>query len=80
MYVDAMPHEPKANRPNSLLRVGRYLGLAHAEGGRPLPGASLHSRYQGIWTLFNPISPRLDQDLDALRAQVEALERRLDRP
>jgi hypothetical protein len=80
MYVYAMPHESEANRSSRLLRVGRYLGLAHPEGGRPLPGASLHSRYQGVWILFNPISPRLDQDLDALRAQVEALERRLDRP
>jgi hypothetical protein len=79
MYVYAMPHESEANRPSRLLRVRRYLGLAHAEGGRPLPGASLHSRYHRAWMLFSPMSPRLDQDLDALRAQVEALERRLNR-
>jgi hypothetical protein len=80
VYVYAMPREPKANRPNRLLRIRRYLGLAYAEGGRPLPGASLHSRYHRAWDLFNPMSPRLDQDLDELRAQIEALERRLKRP
>jgi len=80
MYVDAMPHESEANRQNRLLRIGRYLGLSYAEGGGPLPGASLHSRYHRAWRLFSPLSPRLDQDLDELRAQVEALERRLNRP
>jgi len=75
-----MPHEPKANSPSRLLRVRRYLGLTYAEGGRPLPGASLASRYHRPFNLLSQMSPRLDQDLDALRAQVETLERRLDRP
>ena len=78
MYVYDMPHESAANRQNRLLKISRYLGLSYAEGGRPHPGASLRSRYTRGWPL--PLSPRLDQDLDELRAQVEALERRLNRP
>ena len=45
MYVYDMPHESAANRQNRLLKISRYLGLSYAEGGRPLPGASLRSRY-----------------------------------
>jgi len=78
VYVYAMPHESEANRQNRLLKISRYLGLSYAEGGRPFPGASLRSRYTRGWPL--PLSPRLDQDLDELRAQVEALEQRLNRP
>jgi hypothetical protein len=72
-----MTHESEANRQSRLLKISRYLGLSYAKGGRPLRGASLRSRYTRGWPL--PLSPRLDQDLDELRAQVEALERRQSR-
>jgi hypothetical protein len=78
VYVSVMTHESEAHTQSRLLKIGRYLGLSYTEGGRPLPGASLRSRYTRGWPL--PLSPRLDLDLDELRAQVEALERRLDRP
>ncbi|MEJ5915767.1 hypothetical protein [Pseudokineococcus sp. 1T1Z-3] len=50
-----------------------WLGLVHPSGEEPLHGAKGTSRY-GVG---QHTSVRLDQDVDALRARVEALERRL---
>jgi hypothetical protein len=53
---------------STLRRVLVYFGLAWREGGEPR-GKNKRSRYAG------GASARLDEDIDALRARVEALER-----
>jgi hypothetical protein len=49
------------------------VGVVYRDGGEPLPGGPGASRYErGLG-----VSPRLDQDLDALTAKIAALEARL---
>lgn len=56
-----------------LLRLGRRLGLIYQRNGQPSPQAPKRSRYdRGLQA-----SPRLDEDIDELRARLEALEHRL---
>jgi len=55
-------------RASAWTRLLRGLGLVHAADGQPLPGAPRRSRY-GLY-----VSARLDQDLDDLRARLDALE------
>ena len=56
-----------------LRRIAHVLGLVHPPAGAPLEGRPRRSRYgPAVW-------PRLDQDLDDLRARLEALERRAGR-
>jgi hypothetical protein len=48
------------------------LGLVYRRGGEPGPDAPRASRYdRGAF-----VSPRLDQDIDELRARLAALEQR----
>jgi hypothetical protein len=57
----------------ALESIGRTLGLIYREDGEPLPGGPSTSRYaRGAG-----LSPRLDQDLDALLARVAELEARV---
>jgi hypothetical protein len=54
-------------------RVGQYLGLVYADDGRPQQLGHRRSRYD-----CGPLgSPRLDEDIDDLRARLDDLERRL---
>jgi hypothetical protein len=55
-------------------RLGQYFGLLYADDGRPSRGAPKRSRYDR--GLLVPLSPRLDEDIDALRARLDAAERR----
>lgn len=59
---------------SALERVLRYLGLAAAPGGRPLRSGRGPSRY----AVGTSVTQRLDEDVDDLRARLDALERRLD--
>jgi hypothetical protein len=53
--------------------LAKRVGLVYREGGEPLPGGPGSSRYErGLG-----VSPRLDQDLDALLAKVASLEARI---
>jgi len=53
--------------------LGQYLALVYADDGRPQRGQARRSRYDR-----DPfVSPRLNEDVDDLRARLEALERRL---
>lgn len=58
--------------PSILQRVMQYLGLTYASGGAPLRRRG-PSRYGAA----RSVSVRLDEDIDALRARIEELERRL---
>ena len=54
-------------------RLAQRLGVVYREGGEPRPGGPARSRYdRGL-----QVSPRLDQDVDELRARLEAIEARL---
>lgn len=58
-----------------LTSLAKRAGLVYRDGGRPLPGSPDSSRYgRGLG-----VSPRLDQDVDALLATVADLEARLAR-
>lgn len=55
--------------------LAKRAGLVYRDGGQPLPGAPDSCRYaRGLG-----VSPRLDQDVDALLAKVADLEARLAR-
>ena len=55
--------------------LAKRAGLVYRDGGQPLPGGPGASRYaRGLG-----VSPRLDQDVDALLAKVANLEARLAR-
>ena len=54
-------------------RIGQRLGFIYADGGQPSAGGPGRSRYdRGPF-----VSPRLDEDLDALTQRVADLERLL---
>jgi len=53
-------------------RLGQFLGLIYADDGQPRQPTSRRSRYGGP-----VVSPRLDEDVDELRARIDALEQRL---
>jgi hypothetical protein len=64
------------SRPSTARRLGQKLGLIYAEHGQPSEAAPRKSRYdRGLF-----VSPRLDEDVDALLQRVAELERRLDNP
>jgi len=51
-------------------RAGQYIGLLYANDGQPEQPGHRRSRY-GL-----RVSPRLDEDIDDLRARLDDLERR----
>jgi len=55
-------------------RLGQYLGLLDEDEDQPRRGNRKSSRYNR----GQLASSRLDEDIDELRARLEALERRLD--